>query len=99
MMLIEDAKKFVNDQIALIEMRNKGKELRPWERGVSLDALLHWGFVQKRLALNCGDLSAACLEGMNVQRERTEAQLAAAAQNGIRLAAARQARQSTQPIA
>jgi len=98
-MLIEDAKKFVNDQIALIEMRNKGKELRPWERYASPDALLYWGFVQKRLALNCGDLSAACLEGMNVLRERTEAQFAAAARNGARLSAARQVRQSSQPIA
>ena len=98
-MLIEDAKKFVNAQIALIESRKTGKELRPWCRGASYNALLHWGFVQKRIALNCGDLSAACLEGLDVQRKRSEAQLAAAARNGARLAAARQARQSTQPIA
>ncbi len=95
-MTIEDAKKCVNDQIALIEMRNVGKELRPWCRDASKDAPLHWGLVQKRLALNSGDLSAACLEGMNIERERSEAQLLAAAKAGARLAAARQTRQTRQ---
>jgi len=43
-------------QIALIEMRNKGKELRPWERvpaAYAFDALIRIRgrvFVQKRLA-------------------------------------------------
>ena|SRR5438309_2615046 len=83
---IAKATKVVDGQLALVEMRNVGKELRPWCRDSVKDAPLHWGLTQKRLALESGDLAAACLAGMNVARERTEAQRAAAAQNGARLA-------------
>jgi hypothetical protein len=77
-MTIEEAKRYVADQIAIIEARNKGKELRPWERDACADAPLHWSFVQKRLAWNHPrPEQAVCCEDLHLTTERSEAQIGA----------------------
>ena len=87
-MTIEEAKRYVADQIAIIEARNKGKELRPWERDACADAPLHWSFVQKRLAWNHPrPEQAVCCEDLHLTTERSEAQIGASKTAGAKLAA------------
>lgn len=86
-MTIEEAKRYVADEIAIIEARNKGKELRPWERDACADAPLHWSFFQKRLAWNHPrPEQAVCCEDLHLTTERSEAQIGASKAAGAKLA-------------
>jgi hypothetical protein len=86
-MTIEEAKRYVANQITLREMRNNGKELRPWCRDAP-DAAEHWGLVQQRIALNHPNPEkAACCTSLNLTTTRSKAQIAAAMAAGERLAA------------
>jgi len=89
-MRISEAVNFVDAEIARIEAGNKDKELRPWIRDAAPDAPEHWGRVQQRIALGHPQPhTAACCKGLNLEVERSEAQIAAAALAGARLSAAR----------
>jgi len=96
-MKISDAVTFVDAEISRIETSNKGKELRPWIRDASPAASEHWGRVQQRIALSHPQPHmAACCKGLNLEIKRSEAQVAAAALAGARLAIARGVVKQTQ---
>jgi hypothetical protein len=90
-MTIDEAKAFVNREIACIEMANRDKELRPWVREACPAASRWWGLTQQRIALSHPNPQrvAAC-DSLNLSvRERTAAQILAAEAAGRRLAMAR----------
>jgi hypothetical protein len=88
---IEQAKTYVNGEIARIETENPVGELRPWLRDACPAALEHWGLVQQRIALSRGNPKAkGCCDELNLTLpERTPAQKRAAEVNGRRLVASR----------
>jgi hypothetical protein len=51
-MTIDDARIFVNQEIARIERENPAGELRPLDRDACPAASEHWGRVQQRIALS-----------------------------------------------
>jgi hypothetical protein len=87
-MTIDDARIFVNQQIARIQPENPA-ELRPWYRDVCPAASEHWGRVQQRIALSHPHPQRmACCQSLQLTaKERTPAQILAAEANGRRLAA------------
>ena len=88
---IEQAKSYVNGEIARIEAENPVGELRPWLRDACPAAAGHWGRVQQRIALSRGNPQRQmCCDELNLtQPARTPAQKRAAEVNGRRLAASR----------
>jgi hypothetical protein len=90
---VSEAVIFVKAEIAKLEAANRGTELRPWIRDACPAAVEHWGRLQQRIALgNPRPHNALCCADLNLEFERTEAELVAQAVSGARLASARRSK-------